>query len=240
MPCLFCKKPETGLCNVCREHVKKICLCKTCGRRVANLGYDMCSGCKHGKKVDDLFEVLKGPKRETILKQFQQSWMKGDCPVVKEIYKIHNPIKHKLFGGYVSMKDIDNVCRRWHGTRIKCDFKGKPCGNMDCALCNISTVGFKLNFTGTGPLSKSFKRFGDGIYTARNSSKSSDYATEKIMFLCKVAIGNPFTTMENQVHLKSPPKGCDSVVGVPGKDLNYEETVVYHEDAVLPAYVVLW
>lgn len=44
----------------------------------------------------------------------------------------------------------------------------------------------------------------------------------------------------NAVNLTAPPPGYDSVVGEPGADLNYEETVVYSNDAVRPSFLLVY
>lgn len=45
---------------------------------------------------------------------------------------------------------------------------------------------------------------------------------------------------QNATNLKGPPPGFHSVQGVPGVDLNYEETVVYNNDAIRPGYLIVY
>jgi hypothetical protein len=63
------------------------------------------------------------------------------------------------------------------------------------------------------------------------------------MFICSVVQGNVKKEMNSNTTLTKNDvlsKGFDSVVGEPGKDLNYDEVVVYDEDAVLPRYLVVY
>ncbi|KAF8183438.1 hypothetical protein BJ912DRAFT_976584, partial [Pholiota molesta] len=73
-----------------------------------------------------------------------------------------------------------------------------------------------------------FRRFGKGIYTSACSSKSS---TLRVLLVSRVI---------NSTGLTEPPPGYHSVIGEPGVDLNYEETVVYHNDAIRPAFLVVY
>ena len=61
------------------------------------------------------------------------------------------------------------------------------------------------------------------------------------MLLCKVARGHVFKTAENMAHLQgAAPEGYDSVEGdaQKGHALNFDELVVYREEAVLPFAIV--
>lgn len=80
----------------------------------------------------------------------------------------------------------------------------------------------------------------------------------RAVLLNRVIVGNPKRRRRNAVHLTAPPLGCHSVrlfvdsidstlsdtrsqvIGEPGADLNYEETVVYHNDAIRPAYLIIY
>ena len=108
------------------------------------------------------------------------------------------------------------------------------------------------------------KRFGKGIYTSACSSsmyisrpiffvvlssslEADDYtknlsrhAKHHVLLLNRVALGKSFPSQRNAQHLTSPPPGFHSVLGVPGIHLNYEETVVYSNDAIRPGYVLVY
>lgn len=61
-----------------------------------------------------------------------------------------------------------------------------------------------------------------------------------VLLLNRVALGKSFSAERNAQHLTSPPPGYHSVLGVPGTDLNYEETVVYSNNAIRPGYLVVY
>jgi hypothetical protein len=61
------------------------------------------------------------------------------------------------------------------------------------------------------------------------------------MLLCKVALGKKYKTSTNMDHLQgAAPPGYDSVYGQADSSgpLNYDEMVVYKEEAILPFAVV--
>jgi len=81
------------------------------------------------------------------------------------------------------------------------------------------------------------------------------------MLLNNVLAGYEYTTVFSEPHLTGPPSGYDSVCtplsegtersedltrpckqvyGQPGRDLNYDELVVYDEHAIRPAYLVMY
>ena len=94
-----------------------------------------------------------------------------------------------------------------------------------------------------------FARFGQGLYFSSRSSKSHGYngksekvAGRRLMLLCHVAAGCTIKYTQDQTHLTEPPAGYDSVVGEPtaGGALNYDELIVYNEDACCPTYLVVY
>lgn len=80
------------------------------------------------------------------------------------------------------------------------------------------------------------------------------------MLLNNVLAGSEYTTQFSEPHRTGPPPGYDSVgtflsrhrtfggltclheqvYGEPGRDLNYDELVVYTEHAIRPAYLVMY
>ncbi|KAG5720521.1 hypothetical protein E4T56_gene2590 [Termitomyces sp. T112] len=92
----------------------------------------------------------------------------------------------------------------------------------------------------------SFGRFGAGIYTSSTSSKSDDYSSNgstrnsKAMFLSYVVVGKGHKLTKDQTNLTSAPAGYDSVLGEVGQNLNYDECIVYRDDAIRPAYLVIY
>jgi hypothetical protein len=192
------------------------------------------------------------PKYDSVVAQFAGCWHKAGTPRVHHILQIRNPTEvYEAFSQYAER--CGNVCRRFHGTSTHADCLGgldlgaKPCQRKECAVCNICRVGFSLERSGS---STSFSRFGKGSYFSATSGKSHDYSTlsekavngtrMRLMFLCKVAVGRAYRTQEDRPDLIAPPAGFDSVVGVPGKRLNYDECVVYDEHAAMPSYLIAY
>lgn len=77
------------------------------------------------------------------------------------------------------------------------------------------------------------------------------------MLANRVVLGKPRKQQENAEHLTEPPKGYHSVrqsvlslvhslnfllqvIGKPGLELNYPETVVYDNDAIRPAFLIVY
>ncbi|KAJ3557059.1 hypothetical protein NM688_g1676 [Phlebia brevispora] len=161
-----------------------------------------------------------------------------------------------------------NSRRRWHGTTRACDLGDNDratefCQDQECCVCSIIRTSFDKAQFGART---NFGRFGAGIYTSATSSKvrsllvfieyaslpipqetlqANDYvatkrSTYKAMLLCEVIMGNAVKLTVNHPHLTSPPRGYDSVVGEPGDDLNYDESIVYRNDAIRPLFLVIY
>ncbi|KAG8914617.1 hypothetical protein FRC00_012013 [Tulasnella sp. 408] len=104
----------------------------------------------------------------------------------------------------------------------------------------------KVSKAGSAVRVLNFKRFGPGIYTSTVSSKADDYANKsryyenKAVIVAKVALGRESICYKTTQELTGPPYGYDSVRGEVGVDLNYDEQVLYKDDAIRPAYVVVY
>ncbi|KAG6910260.1 hypothetical protein DXG01_012071 [Tephrocybe rancida] len=68
----------------------------------------------------------------------------------------------------------------------------------------------------------------------------TEKATYRVMLASRVVVGNPYRRHRNGTRLIAPPPGYHSIVGEPGIDLNYPETVVYDNDAIRPAFLVVY
>ena len=131
----------------------------------------------------------------------------------------------------------------FHGTTVKCDIvkTKKLCDSKDCSVCSISKIGFKLDKSGTV---HKWTRFGHGIYLATNSSKSHEYTVGaynvRTLLLCKILTGHKYETYSNMPDLVDAPKGFHSLHGKVGPALNYEETVVYNDQCILPLAILVY
>ncbi|KAE9399604.1 ADP-ribosylation [Gymnopus androsaceus JB14] len=151
----------------------------------------------------------------------------------------------------------------FHGTRRSCALgqdsnKVLLCNSPECVLCSIIRGSFDVGKCGKSlQRSSIFDSFGTGIYTTACSSKADDYYSvgqsrqqyagsktasrnSRVLLLNRVVVGRPHNRRHNATHMNQPPSGHHSVVGLPGVDLNYEETVVYRNDAIRPAYLVVY
>ncbi|KAF9790498.1 hypothetical protein BJ322DRAFT_999170 [Thelephora terrestris] len=215
----------------------------------------------------DMAGILKVPEDHRnykgVEKQFKQSWRHETvCPEVKAIYKIvvtnaiMGPYQEYLESveaqwGFVAQgKPRGNENRRWHGTRRKCTL-GDPgnealCADPGCSLCCIIRESFDIKYY---KMATSWGRFGRGIYTSSTSSKCNDYSMNmgaesewKTLLLNTVIVGNGKKLINDDISLTGPPPGFDSILAevVPGGALNYDELVVYKNEAIRPSYLVVY
>lgn len=137
----------------------------------------------------------------------------------------------------------------FHGTDRACSLGEDPastnlCMLPECHLCCIVRNSFDISKCGQ---KNKFRRFGTGIYATSVSSKADDYIQNinrltpiRAVLLNRVVVGNPERRLRNAIYRTAPLAGCHSIIGEPGADLNYEETVVYNNDAIRPAFLVVY
>jgi len=199
-------------------------------------------------------------KYKEVAKLFRRKWLHDTpCPKVRAVYKIvsttKNMAKHEQYLDQVEdrrdfaskNKPLGNVKSRWHGTTRMCRLGDSGvtefCSKQSCALCCITKTSFDISFFDK---EKKWGRFGAGIYTSSVSSKSDHYSHNKrssgwkAILLNTVVAGRRYKTTENNRTLTKPPRGYDSVAGEVGHRLNYDELVVYNNDAIRPSYLVMY
>ncbi|KAG8990702.1 hypothetical protein FRB94_013171 [Tulasnella sp. JGI-2019a] len=143
-----------------------------------------------------------------------------------------------------------NERQGWHGTPRLCRIGEGPmrtgfCNAENCGVCGIICESFSLDRSGTsGRPGGGFQRFGQGIYTSTASSKSEFYAGDGSQYgailLTNIVVGNGYKMLVDDQSLTEPPPGYHSVLGEVGVRLNYDETVVYDEDAIRPSWLVIF
>ncbi|KAG8893807.1 hypothetical protein FRB99_001699 [Tulasnella sp. 403] len=70
---------------------------------------------------------------------------------------------------------------------------------------------------------------------------ANDTETEfRVMLLAKVVTGKVHKVWRTDQSMTAPQHPYDSVSGEVGVDLNYDEQVVYRDDAIIPAYLVVY
>lgn len=139
---------------------------------------------------------------------------------VKNVWKIASKAQ-KSYSDY--MKPIGNITPLFHGSR-------------SANLMGICKKGLLLRPPGayvTGSM------FGNGLYFADQSTKSSQYSTARFggsgnsygdsyfMFVADVALGKIKKYQDSQSHLNSAPYGYNSVQGEKGGQLIHNEFIVY-------------
>ncbi|KAF9479970.1 ADP-ribosylation, partial [Pholiota conissans] len=198
---------------------------------------------------------------KSVSDQFKASWRHVGtvCPPVRRVYKIlvppaslaaYNAYKDDVEtrGQFASSgRSEGNENRRWHGTRRVCNLGDKGhtqfCAATNCSLCCIIRTSYDISLWGkkTG-----WGRFGKGIYTSSTSSKSNDYSQNdcksnlKAILLNKVVVGKGCKLLQDNTSLTAPPAGFDSVLAERGGSLNYDELVVYSNDAIRPSFLVMY
>ncbi|KAF8972246.1 hypothetical protein BDZ97DRAFT_1783891 [Flammula alnicola] len=204
----------------------------------------------------------------TIEKLFHKGWKhpKKSKPKIHAIFKILSPDSTlKPYHQYRALvtsspalrsrtKNPANEQFLFHGTNRYCRLaedgsRVRLCNLSKCHLCSILRNSFDVRKCGT---KHKFRRFGTGIYTSSCSSKADDYtlngdesSTLRVLLVSRVIVGNPHKRRQNATGMTEPPCGYHSashfsVIGEPGVDLNYEETVVYDNDAIRPAFLVVY
>ncbi|CAL1717323.1 unnamed protein product [Somion occarium] len=199
------------------------------------------------------------PRYAQVRELFQNGWRHPEKPVpsLRAIYKVVAP--ESKIAPFLKYQSSVMTTSWWspfiragteallfHGTNRACLLGEtpnnlKPCKLPKCCLCSIIRESFDVQKCGNK------HNFGKGIYTSSCSSKADDYAKStarkakyQVLLLNRVALGKTYKLQRNADHLTSPPPGYHSVFGVPGVELNYEETVVYSNDAIRPGYLIVY
>jgi hypothetical protein len=179
--------------------------------------------------------------------QFTKTWGGSglSSPQILSIYENQNARLLTRFQAYADSlrrgnAGVDNIRRRFHGTPMRCKLginSNTLCSDSSCNLCQVAEHGLQIGRAAHGT-------FGRGLYFANNSSKSHQYSGKYgayqylAVLICYVACGKAAIVQShsNNYEMMAPPAGFNSVVSpnVPS------ETVVYKEDAVYPAYIVVY
>jgi len=188
--------------------------------------------------TDDQFEDIQA--------QLANKWDTGRAavPNVKSIYKI-NPPQQVVARFRQRCNDIGHVrlhgCgenpgnqqRRFHGTFLKCSFKGKPCSSSACSACCIIKSGFDISKLGSGSGNTGW--FGPGHYSTSLPSTAVGYGTHNCLMVVRVAAGLAEKTSSKTTSGVSP--GYNS--RVVNKTTGVDELMVPEDDQMLPAYIIV-
>ncbi|CAM9153406.1 unnamed protein product [Ectocarpus sp. 12 AP-2014] len=202
---------------------------------------------------------------ETLCDTFTARWIKpqpANGVTIVRIFSIQVPHGVRDMHEHYKRMVVVNLSQRFHGTSCNegCNFMvdpqgaTSPCGLSSCSVCSICMLGFKLgrNVARTALATCIPLRYGTGIYFSSVSGKANDYAdlsakTDKdgtelrCMFVANVAGGKAFNTKNPYLpQSECPPPGYQSVVGEVGEGLNFDEVVVYKEEAALPTHLIVY
>ena len=198
---------------------------------------------------------------------FMANWKTGITPTVSNVLKLQVPSTlHNKYERYKmdvvnrergrtgpspSYVKPGNEVIRYHGTSLMCQLgvsnNSKVCNSGVCNGCNILKSGFKTTKAGA----HGFNRFGLGLYSTSISSKAHYYSAasenglgrrNRAMLVCKVVAGRSSSTQTSVGFRESmaPPESHDSILGVPGEELHYDELVVYDSRAMIATFLILY
>ncbi|KIO27723.1 hypothetical protein M407DRAFT_72785 [Tulasnella calospora MUT 4182] len=193
---------------------------------------------------------------EQVSRLFEDGWKHPEKkrPKIKRIYVIDLP--DHLNESYQEYKDMlarqngssgVNEQLVFHGTTRTCSLGediSDLCEKVTCILCCILKTSFLVSKSGSA--GRTFKRFGPGIYTSSVSSKADDYtqapwfSDDRIIIVARVALGKSSIHYRTTEYLTEPPIGYDSILGEVGINLNYNEQVLFKDEAIRPAYIVVY
>ncbi|KAL1724545.1 hypothetical protein EV715DRAFT_245105 [Schizophyllum commune] len=199
----------------------------------------------------------------SILGYFDETWersMPSDRPKVRKVYMLATSVNaDKSYWAYRNFLELrsefqyggmamGNEVYRWHGTRRACNLGDSYnhenlCAQPTCSLCNIIRNSFDLGFANP---KNGWGRFGRGIYSTATSSKADQYSSNacasrfKALILCKVAAGNMAKCVTEAPTLTRSPPGFDSILAEPDGSVEDDELVVYRNEAIKPAYLVIY
>ncbi|KAI6125097.1 ADP-ribosylation [Pisolithus croceorrhizus] len=214
----------------------------------------------HGRKNRLLRIDRENPRFSEIEQLFRKGWRhrKKNRPQIRFIFKVlwSEPMLEPYLAYRSSIQETvrakdmrGNEQLLFHGTDRAC-LLGETRNNVvlcslpKCSMCSILRTSFDVKRCGS---KNAFKRFGHGIYTTSCSSKADDYVSNvsneaglRAMLVNRVVVGKPYKRYRNAVDLLGPPVGYHSIAGEIGWDLNYDETVTYHNETIRPAYLVVY
>ena len=176
---------------------------------------------------------------------FQRTWCtrKGKSPAVDFIFSITTVLVKEKWQAYRRSLKNNYVEKHFHGTKLSCTMAAtkRLCSSAQCGICGISKHGFDASRIRS---CIEFQRFGHGFYLAPNSSKCHDYThgtdVYRAMLLCEVCPGRKYKCKNQNTTLRAPPEGYDSVYGITGGELNYEEITLFNSNAILPKYIIMY
>lgn len=199
------------------------------------------------------------PEYIYVKKLFDEGWIhpNKDKPIVRSVFKLLKTRDemgdYYMYRTHIKAEVGDGVETAglfFHGTNRSCrlgesKLEDALCNKSRCNMCGIIRRSYDVTRCGT---KHKFSRFGRGIYTSACSSKADDYFRDvssyrlksRALLLNAVVYGKPQELSKTNTSANPCGSGYHSVKGVTGDDLNYEETVVYANEAIRPVYLVTY
>lgn len=230
--------------------------CLWCLRNPSNGKYDFCGKTCMDEAISSPYTLIEVPrghsKYNKVEKMFRSAWNFPpgirSCPPIQKLYSVlENRESRDTYVQYRSQfGDNANEVFRYHGSKreVGCNIGGRHsslCWSVSCPACSIIRTKFKVcSIDPNGP-------FGQGIYTSSASNKEGNTALEResfptgggVVFLAKVVLGRVFEVDHFMHDSRDPrPPGFDSVV-FDNDNGRLNETVVYTDDAIRPAFLIL-
>jgi len=252
-------------------------LCQRCKTRPSyngELGGYCSKTCRNAARSSRLAEPLLsgGGTYGSILSQFKEKWRPsswgwGDVPMptISNIFVLHLPQQRSKFEAkrqeIVSKRPglqnhgkhagPGNCQRRFHGTRLKCNFQGTPCHDTECSACMIIKAG-RFDKRRNGAYTGKAGSYGDGVYFTSASHTAKGYGLAKgvphpkdshslsgfvspgagnCIFVVKVLAGLAETGGTGTL-------GAQYDSRVVNKTTGNDELVIWDEDQALPTYVI--
>lgn len=226
-------------CLWCLEKAKTACLvCKSRPRNEKGVYCGFVCKKRAAEQAPALLEVPRGHEVfDMVEDKYLESWKdpKTSPAEIKRLFKVvGSDSTSRPYTAY--RKAISNEQFRYHGTNGDCGLgvgSTQFCSSASCAACNICKGSFKV------ASAKPTGAFGKAIYTTSDAHKAHKYGgKEKVMFVNKVVLGKSHEVAKfNEV--KSCPPGANSVTFNNKKgDVNWNETVVYSDNAIRPVFML--
>ncbi|TWU74200.1 hypothetical protein ED733_002423 [Metarhizium rileyi] len=246
-------------------------LCLQCRQRPKSSDHTFCSpecGRAAANYAPNLLWIPPGHVQfENVAQHWNNGWKKRPAPAIRAMYlvtwdkktrddlekyrrEVETQTNYREKGRFEG-----NEQKRFWGVDRACGIGENGvtamCFKAQCWLCPALRNGFREYLTEKRNTGLHGTRLGYGIYTTRTSSKAARHAVNvgsasnsnvHAMVMCRVVIGNSYSTKTEQPFWHSPPAGYHSVLGEPGPDSSFrdDELVVYTERAIRPAYLILY
>ncbi|KAF9492347.1 hypothetical protein BDN71DRAFT_1451765 [Pleurotus eryngii] len=207
--------------------------CDSCQIQPRGAGNSLCIACeRHSRSGPRMKELaLDSQAFKTLRDHFTGSWSSREAASlsVEKVYEITASrdvrTRHDT---YRTSHPVSEQIRVYHSSQCICDLGTKGpvlCDFRSCGICNVIKSSFKTLAFG---VTCNNGRFGDGIYSYRNSSLADRFSTScttspyRVMIACDVVIEPGQSPGGSQL---SP---------------NEESIFVASADAIIPRYVVMY